>query len=274
MMNISVERITPDIARAYLSKNIVNRNINEKRVTAYAYDMAHGAWETNGEAIKFDKNGNLRDGQHRLSAIVRSNVPVDIVVIRGIDNENSIYDRGRPRDITDSMIFSGMNKELASKINVAIAKLNEIIQKNSSAMSSDYQVKRFIERHRDTLMKLRPLWAISHDKRSGRLSTKSAPLLLAALYALESGESFSDIKNFFSVYRSGLVEDKNQSAAVICRNDVIAKNILSGNGTTDRIMATYVFEKGIYDFCRRYPRTKTYKSYTDQTYSNNVRFRD
>ena len=53
----------------------------------YAADMKAGRWQLNGEAIKFDKNGHLLNGQHRLHAVVRADTTIQMLVISGLDPE-------------------------------------------------------------------------------------------------------------------------------------------------------------------------------------------
>ena len=82
------ETITPNIAGVYLSKNTSkNYRHSTSRVSRYANDMKRGAWDLNGENIKFDINGELIDGQHRLRAIVESGMTVVIAVQRGVSVE-------------------------------------------------------------------------------------------------------------------------------------------------------------------------------------------
>ena len=47
--------------------------------------MQNGEWKLNGKSICFDWNGRLLNGQHRLSAVVRSGVPLTTLVVRGLD---------------------------------------------------------------------------------------------------------------------------------------------------------------------------------------------
>lgn len=271
-MRASIETITPEMALNYLKRNNSNRPISKSKVDLYAYVMSHGAWQLNGETIVFDVDGNLKNGQHRLLAIIKCGKPIKFVVVRDISKKANIYDRGRSRSATDSMVIGGMSKELANGTYAAVAKLHYEIQQHKKNIS-DYQIINFLENHKNTLIILRPLWSKSHKSSPGRLSTKNAPLLLAAMYAIESGEDIKDISDFFTVYKTGFVDNKNQSSAIVCRNDYIAKNI-STHTSPERIKAECVYEKAICDFCIKYPRLKTYKTYTEPTYSNNNIFKE
>jgi len=52
------------MARAWFELNIINnRGIRPAVVDAYARDMAAGHWRLNGDPIRFNKKGQLIDGQ-------------------------------------------------------------------------------------------------------------------------------------------------------------------------------------------------------------------
>lgn len=105
---IQIETITPDLAREYLGFNTHNRNIRGRVVTAYATDMLNGDWVWNGEAIKFAKDGSLRDGQHRLMAIVESGVTTKMLVVRGLAPEaQETMDGGPKRTFADVLKLRG-----------------------------------------------------------------------------------------------------------------------------------------------------------------------
>lgn len=88
-MESRVMLITPAIAAFYLSKNIKNRKISERHIKKLAKEMTNGKWVLNGEPIQFDSKGRLLNGQHRLSAIILSNVAVKMLVVTGIEDENA-----------------------------------------------------------------------------------------------------------------------------------------------------------------------------------------
>lgn len=81
-IEFSLECITPEMASTYLLRNNGNRGIRLNQVSKISRDMVSGNFEITHEAIAFDSRGNVIDGQHRLSAIVRSGVPVYIYVAR------------------------------------------------------------------------------------------------------------------------------------------------------------------------------------------------
>ena len=87
-----------------------NRPINERVVAKYAQELSNNNWVTdNGESIKFDQNGMMVDGQHRLSAIIKSNVSVYMWVTYGVDSRAFMtIDAGGSRSIGSILGISGV----------------------------------------------------------------------------------------------------------------------------------------------------------------------
>lgn len=102
MQDIELIDVTPEIAARWLLSNTHNRNLRRAVVLAYAADMAAGAWNWNGESIKFAEDGTLLDGQHRLAAIVEADLTVRMLVVRGLPPETQeTLDTGTKRKFYD-----------------------------------------------------------------------------------------------------------------------------------------------------------------------------
>lgn len=103
-----VVRVTPDLAREWLDRNTKNRNIRKATVARYARDMASGDWHMTGEPIKFSASGVLLDGQHRLTAVATAGVPVDLLVVRNLnDVAQAVMDTGDKRTASDALSLLG-----------------------------------------------------------------------------------------------------------------------------------------------------------------------
>lgn len=112
------ERITPEKAAKFLSTNVANRNVYRSNMDRIKSAMESGAFLQNGETIKFDWNGNLIDGQHRLLQIVETGITQTILVVRGLDPiVKPTVDTGRPKNNADNLAMSGV----ANANNVAAA---------------------------------------------------------------------------------------------------------------------------------------------------------
>lgn len=102
--------VTPAVAEKMLAaKPDRQRMISEHTVQLYVAEMLADRWRENGETLKQDADGLLLDGQHRLTAIVRSGVSVWMTVAKGIDPEAfSTIDVGRKRTAGDIMSIAGL----------------------------------------------------------------------------------------------------------------------------------------------------------------------
>lgn len=125
------EDVTPELAAKYLARNVSNRNLRESTIKAYERDMRSGNWISTHQGIAFNDAGDLIDGQHRLSAIVRAKVTVRMLVTRGIPrNAGAMHtmdavDRGANRSVADQLrVQHGYsNPNLAAAAATAIAQM-------------------------------------------------------------------------------------------------------------------------------------------------------
>lgn len=94
--------ITPDDARKILEKNTSNRPLNLRRVEGLVDVLRKNLWALNGDAIRLAKDGTLLDGQHRLQAVVNSDISIRTVVF--LNAEYDIFktiDIGKKRSTGD-----------------------------------------------------------------------------------------------------------------------------------------------------------------------------
>jgi hypothetical protein len=79
----------------------------------YASQMKRKIWHLNGEAIVFDSQGKLLDGQHRLWACVESETEFETIVVSGVDPDTfSTIDTGSKRSAADVLHISGITKNI------------------------------------------------------------------------------------------------------------------------------------------------------------------
>jgi hypothetical protein len=120
--NVSYETITPDRANEILARhNYNNRKIRQKTFQKYTRIMEEGGWVLTPEPIVISKTGRLLNGQHRLKAVVRSNTPVDFMVIDNVDDKVfSALDRGAVRSTADALVLDKKLVETAGVISKAV----------------------------------------------------------------------------------------------------------------------------------------------------------
>lgn len=107
-MKVEIIELTPGRAKVYLSNNKNNRNVSLDQVNFNAGQMKRGEWLENGEAIIIDRNGEIKDGQHRLLAVVKANYSYKVPVVTGVDPEvMSTIDTGVNRKLSDVLKLEG-----------------------------------------------------------------------------------------------------------------------------------------------------------------------
>lgn len=131
-----IVNITPEQAAKMLERNVRNRNISKRRVVFYAEEIKKGNWMLNGESIRFNDKNQLIDGQHRLSAIIKANVSVEMIVITGLNPEVfKNIDTGRNRNGGDalSIIITDKTGDHARKAGSLITRI--IVSEKSNLLS-------------------------------------------------------------------------------------------------------------------------------------------
>tara|TARA_R110000772_G_scaffold266518_1_gene389131 strand:+ start:59 stop:940 length:882 start_codon:yes stop_codon:yes gene_type:complete len=107
-LSVSLVCVTPDLALEYLKCNNKNRKADKKNIHHISSQMTNGLFIENGESIVFDTNNELKDGQHRLLAIVKSGLSFFIPVVRGVvPSSMATYDTGKNRTSADILYLNG-----------------------------------------------------------------------------------------------------------------------------------------------------------------------
>lgn len=108
-MRTAEEWIGPDKAMKYLERNVSNRPLRRMRAEMYAEMMTRGLWRFTHEAIAFDEDGNLLNGQHRLQAVVLSGTTQQFFVVRGaLRSTFDVIDGGAKRSPQDRLTQVGL----------------------------------------------------------------------------------------------------------------------------------------------------------------------
>ena len=122
--------VTPSMAETWLEKNNNNRKLSSSVIKNYAEKMKKGHWNLTHQSIAFDKDGNLVDGQHRLSAVIISGIPVVMTVAfypSKLDPFSIALDDGKKRNFSD---LTGIPKEDIEIMKMWINVFHPLIIKN------------------------------------------------------------------------------------------------------------------------------------------------
>jgi hypothetical protein len=105
-MKTYIQYITPEQAAKWLEKN--NKNPRKKIIIAWVQELMkslrRGEWVLTHQGIAFDRDGNLVDGQHRLTAIVQTGIGATLMITEGVPSESiSEMDLGLRRNAATRM---------------------------------------------------------------------------------------------------------------------------------------------------------------------------
>jgi len=106
---VILETITPSMAAKWLQTMVNNRTLSQSKAIEYAVAIDDDRWVVNGETIKFDSDGRLFDGQHRLQGCVLADKPFKSYVAYGISDSDAFatVDVGKNRSHGDVFSIAG-----------------------------------------------------------------------------------------------------------------------------------------------------------------------
>lgn len=103
-MEIREVLITPQIAAKLLRDKGPNRGLSEATVQVYVHALKSGNFTLTPGGISLGIDGRLRDGQHRMEAIVRSGISARFMVhTKCSESELANIDQGRSRSVADAL---------------------------------------------------------------------------------------------------------------------------------------------------------------------------
>jgi hypothetical protein len=145
--------VEPALAELWLATaNTKNRPLDQSRVDEYARAMLTGQWRLSNDALSFDKNGVLLNGQHRLRAVAKSRTTQVFAVLEGAEPEDqNVMDVGKGRKAGQQLHIQGWRNSGAAaaivrallrwgdngfqvRFRPTIAEISEYANRNSSRL--------------------------------------------------------------------------------------------------------------------------------------------
>lgn len=166
--------------------------------------MLAGAWRLNGESVKFNKEGEMIDGEHRALAVlkastVKANISIKSFVTFDLNDEDrATMDSGRARVFSDVLEIEGEKNasRLAGTINILYGYAKKGTFHPLSPPASKHALKEFLEDHPEIRNYMHPPMTSVNNK----LLTPSS---CSALYYLFSLVDEDDAKEFFTLLAKG-----------------------------------------------------------------------
>ncbi len=197
-MNITIETITPDIAKAYLEHNEGNRPLKDSTLRGLIREMKSGNFKLTHQGIAFDAAGRLIDGQHRLTACILSGSSFQSLVARDVSEESVCFvDIGVKRNVIDAIKMANKYEDSPALRNKGTAAaMNRLVSLGYKDLNlTGNEICGLMEHFQS---QCEQMYRASISRRSA-----TATVNAASLAALICGESNEDIYRFFSVYLNG-----------------------------------------------------------------------
>ena len=213
--------VTPDLATEWLERNTRNRKLRDQVVMKYAADMKAGRWMLTGDAIAFDSNGCVVNGQHRLWAVVESGVVVPMMVAFDLAPEVvAVLDDHLKRNLSD---VAGISRPGATVSTAHAAIANVLIQTSINATAADKQQAARRVSRQVQLDALDRHWdAIEFAHRDCFRSMRQRGLTVASVLAPVARAYYTQdrdrLREFGKAMLTGMNETPDDTAAIILRN--------------------------------------------------------
>ncbi len=206
-----IKTVTPAEATEMLAHNTQNRQVLRGQVVRMVAQMKSGNWKFDGAPIRFAADGTLLDGQHRLSAVVESELPQQFVIIRGLERDSqTVMDTGRKRSLSDMLSMRGDANPgpLATFTSIAYKWDNglrgsALFRGNSTNVDraevyapSIQTLLNWIDEHPDVHSIIRPMISLA------RTLGVAPSLIYTSWWALYSVD-YDDAEHFFNLLRNG-----------------------------------------------------------------------
>lgn len=244
--------IDPKVAAEMLKhRNESNRLIAKNTAEAYAADIKAGLWD--GDAVVpiiFDRNGTLRDGHHRLNAIILAGTPAECWVVCGAEPTNT-YDLGKGRSINDKLKMDGVS---VSNNETALIRAIGSFMYNVSKVSIGEIARAYATDGKS----LRLICNIAMRGKSLGLCRKS-PISAAMYLAYKTGYATeSQLIDFAEVVNTGIPKNINQVAPLILRNQIMTQRSAFYATSTGRKCCFRIAQEALLYFLEDKPRKQAF----------------
>lgn len=256
VQNCVLMTVTPMVATAWLTNhNKFNRDIKPSVVEQYRRDIRSGRWSITHQGIAFDWNGQLIDGQHRLTAISQETA-VQVYVTTGLDPlTRASVDTHSKRNTADAFTLSGRQlKHGTVAANSAAGMWSRMMWglTRTKGKETRQELLAFENRYRDG-----GTWTLEEFGKYPRYRyVQIAPVMAAvarSYYHVDHGR----LAQFIEALSTGVMRTPDDVTAIHFRN-VLSSTRLRGNSNVSAEIYGKT-TKAIQSFIRRDSLTKFYQ---------------
>ncbi len=243
--------IDPQLAAKMLKhRNTLNRTIAKSTAEAYAADIRAGLWD--GDAvvpIVFDRYGVLRDGHHRLNAIILAGTSAECWVVYGAEPTNT-YDLGRIRSINDKLKMDGISVNYNET--ALIRSIGHFLFNVSKI-----PVGEIMKAYKTDGKTIRLICNIAARGKSTGIARKT-PITAAMYIAYKTGYvTESQLIDFAEIVNTGIPKDVRQVAPIVLRNQILSQKLTYATAT-GRKRYFKITQEALFYFIENRPRKNAF----------------
>ena len=206
--------LTPVLAAELLKQNPHNRSMRNAKYAQLLDDVRSGRWVFNGEPILISAEGLLNDGQHRCTAVVEANTPIDVNMTFGLSRDSRVtVNQGAPKGTSDFLQMDSVpNASLVAAIGrlvIAYERTGGTSQGDGSKVSAGSIIERFAY---DKHMAISATFASTMHRHSRRFA---APAIIGMCHLLFTRADPADAETYMrQVCMGESIKQKDPAFAV------------------------------------------------------------
>lgn len=235
--------ITPQIAAEFLLKNNRNRPLKNENVEFIAHQLKTGKWKTGPDAIAFDFNDNLINGQHRCEACIKTGISFESNVMYNLEPDayNTI-DTGIKRSGGDALSSLGTSfpQVKAALIKMLLLnKKNNLVSQNEGSIKLKITNQMIVDFYNKNTYKVDVATKIGQDVYSAPNRLFSSATIGAFAYIFNEIDE-QDTSLFFEMFKRG--EGLSAKHPVLVLRNQLIKDLSSLKKYPNRIKYEWLIE--------------------------------
>ena len=228
----TVMQVNAELAAQWLSTMQQNRRLSPKRVSWFVNLIERDEWQLTPDAIAFDTNGCLSNGQHRLTAIAQTDKTVPLLVIEGISTRAfMVMDTGQKRTPEQALQLLGYSNvdTLASSSRLVMLYYSNAMIRSASVRYTNDQIVAFVEKHPEL-----PAW-VSIAKNVRRHIHLAASATTAFCVIASPLSDDSELIDFIEPIRTGIDLRESDPRLALRRMLISPTSIKAGDSRNQHI---------------------------------------
>lgn len=237
-MKLKVVILDPATAAQFLEKNHPNnRKKKWGKIEMYANDMRAKMWRLNHQAIAFDEDGFMTDGQNRCEACILADAEVPITIISGVPR-NGIFgvDQNSVRTVADVARIKGDPLPFGATNYAGCAR--KMMTGNKYYVVTHQELLAFAKTNKEAL-------AFAFDCLPKNIRGLTHAALRAVIARAFYHGNHKKVRDFCRIYLSGIPDDPEKDVAAIRLRNFMLMSIggKRGSKTGMRVQPNVLYAK-------------------------------